>query len=209
MPWHAIRTRPRHERSVAALIDKTLALPAYNPEYYLTYLTPRTCKPKELLLPYLPTYIFAEWATHDPHLWHALHAIQGVLSFVGAPYPDPIPNLEIDRLRAYIASPDNHFITAAPPINPLVVGNYVTLTKGPYAGSSGHITWLHINNLVARVEIPLFRRLTSVTCSASWCELAAAPLKEQKHTGFGSSKRSRVPRRRAALRLFELYPATP
>lgn len=197
-PWHAIRVLPRREFTVADSIDD-LGLESYCPRYRLAW-TIRNRR-REILTPYLFSWLFARWDADDAVLWHAIHSLTGVISFIGGKRPSPIPDIDILRLRERIGD-DNRLIEAAPSARPFAEGDVVRIIEGPCAGLSGTVLWLHSSGLVARVEIiALLGRTIPLTCSASLCE--PVPDRDQlvAESGILAISRSRKRRIRSRRRL--------
>lgn len=198
-PWHAIRTRYNKEFEVDdALV--ALNIPSYCPRYWLTF-TSRN-RSRTILIPYLSCWVFARWPADDPHVWHQIHNLRGVLAFIGADNPSPIPDSEFAALRLKIGE-DNRLVEAEPALTPLIPGQVIRFIDGPYKSCLGVITYLYKNQRVARVEISALRgRKIPLTCSASWCEPAGEI--PAGSPGSGRSRRRMRAGQHAPFRLSEV-----
>lgn len=125
--WYAAYTNPRHEKQVAAQMDrKSIA-------YFLPlYRSVRRWKDrrKELELPLFPGYVFVHIALRDRLQVLQLPGVVHFVSFQGK--PAALPSFEIEVLRNGLAGN-----TMAEPHPYLKVGRRVRVHSGPMAGLDG------------------------------------------------------------------------
>lgn len=163
-PWHAVKTFPNRELAVADRFAD-LSIDVYCPKFTASWAS--RGRKVSRILPYLSTYIFARWNAADPHLWHALKAVSGVSGFLGGSVPSPVPDAEIEALRAFVGSGDrliDAVLTWVPGL-----GSEVRVIDGPFLSYDGVVA--SVDPPLVSVKIfGLFSRETVVTLPVNWCE---------------------------------------
>jgi transcription antitermination factor NusG len=125
--WFAVYTTCRHEKRVARNLEQRQI------EHFLpTYRTQHTWKDGTraiLDLPLFPGYVFVRIDLHDRV---GVLEVPGVVSMIGtARQPAPLPELEVDALRAGLDP------TKVEPHPLLTVGQRVRIARGALAGVEG------------------------------------------------------------------------
>lgn len=125
--WYAAYTNPRHEKQVAAQMDRK-SIECFVP----LYRSVRRWKDrrKELELPLFPGYVFVHMALRDRLQILQLPGVVHFVSFHGK--PAPLPTFEIEALRHGLSGK-----LAAEPHPYLKIGRRVRVHSGPMAGLEG------------------------------------------------------------------------
>lgn len=142
--WYAVRTRPRHEKKVAAELQEkgiTIYLPL------LTQIRRWSDRRKVVQVPLFSCYAFVH-AVLDLHLRLALYSISGALGFVGSNHQGvPIPEAQIESIRTLMA---NHVPLMPYPL--LKEGQRVRVRGGALDGVEGILATKGERRLVLSVE---------------------------------------------------------
>jgi transcription antitermination factor NusG len=142
--WYAVRTRPRHEKKVAAELQEkgiTIYLPL------LTQVRRWSDRRKVIEVPLFSCYAFVH-SVLDLHLRLALYGISGALGFVGPNNQAvPIPNTQIENIQTLMAS--NVPLTPYPLLK---VGQRVRVRGGALDGVEGMLATKGDRRLVISVE---------------------------------------------------------
>jgi transcription antitermination factor NusG len=142
--WYAIHTRAKHEKCVAAELDKK-GINNYLP--LMTQVHRWSDRRKTVHLPLFPCYTFVR-ALLDAEARVAVLKIWGVLGFVGAQnYGAPIPESQIEGVRALLAS-NLPFM----PYPFLKIGQRVRVRGGALTGLEGILVSNRNRHLVVSVE---------------------------------------------------------
>ena len=142
--WYAVRTRPRHEKKVAADLQEK-GVVTYLP--LLTQVRRWSDRRKMIQVPLFPCYAFVH-SIFDLRLRLALYGAQGALGFVGPNNQGvPIPDVQIESVRALMAS--------NVPLMPhplLKIGQRVRVRGGALDGVEGVLATKGDRRLVVSVE---------------------------------------------------------
>jgi transcription antitermination factor NusG len=142
--WYAVRTRPRHEKKVAADLQEK-GVVTYLP--LLTAVRRWSDRRKMIQLPLFPCYAFVH-SIFDLRLRLALYGAQGALGFVGPNNQGvPIPDVQIESIRTLIA--------ANVPLMPypaLKIGQRVRVRGGALDGVEGILATKGERRLVVTIE---------------------------------------------------------
>lgn len=129
--WHALYTRARHEKRVAASLsdrgfDEYLPLIARESQWH--------DRRKRILWPVFPGYVFARFSPEQAAAVVEIPGVVSVLSVAGS--PARIPESDIDNIRALVAAAD---ATGALPEAEVLLeaGEHVEITQGPFRGVRG------------------------------------------------------------------------
>lgn len=161
--WYAIYVRPSHEAQVAKRLS-IRKIESYLPQYQVEHRWKNRCT-RKLDLPLFPGYIFAHIS---PTNRVRVLEVPSVLFLVGnANRPTPLPDCEIDALRAGLAARN------ALPHPFLKVGERARILRGVLAGLEGVL--LRSKNSL-RVVISLDLIMQSVAVEVDWDELEPAAL---------------------------------
>ncbi len=159
--WFAVYTTPRHEKRIAGYFADR-QIDCYLPLYRST----RRWKNRtvtNLELPLFPSYIFVRIGRYERV---RVLEVPGVLSIVGGREPAPLPEFEIDSLRAGL------HLRQSEPHPYLVIGERARIRVGPLAGMEG-VLIRKKNNY--RVVLTLDTIMQSVAVEVDACDLDAAP----------------------------------
>jgi transcription antitermination factor NusG len=159
-PWFAIQTRPRWEKLVhQALVGKG----------YEAFLPLYTCRRrwsdriKELDLPLFSGYLFCRLQLEERRL--PVLTTPGVREIVGiAKQPVPIPDVEIEAVRAIVESG-----LAAQPWPFLRVGHRVRIQGGSLDGVEGILVGAKKRHRLV-VSVELLNRSVAVNVDQAWVE---------------------------------------
>jgi transcription antitermination factor NusG len=142
--WYAVRTRPRHEKKVAAELQEkgiTIYLPL------LSQVRRWSDRRKIIQVPLFSCYAFVH-SVLDLHLRLALYGISGALGFVGPNNEGiSIPDAQIETIRTLMAS--NAPLTPYPWLK---VGQRVRVRGGALDGVEGILATQGDRRLVISVE---------------------------------------------------------
>lgn len=142
--WYAVRTRPRHERKVAAKLQEkgiTIYLPL------LTQVRRWSDRRKVIQVPLFSCYAFVH-SILDLHLRLVLCGISGALGFVGPNNEGvSIPDAQIENIQTLMAS--NVPLTPYPFLK---VGQRVRVRGGALDGVEGILSTKADRRLVVSVE---------------------------------------------------------
>jgi transcription antitermination factor NusG len=142
--WYAVRTRPRHEKKVAAELEEkgiTIYLPL------LTQVRRWSDRRQVIEVPLFSCYAFVH-SVLDLQLRLALYSISGALGFVG-PHNQgvPIPDAQIESIRKLMASN-----VSLKPYPLLKVGQRVRVRGGALDGVEGILAIKDDRRLIISVE---------------------------------------------------------
>lgn len=144
MNWYAIYTKWHHEKKVAYYFDKL------NIKHYLPLFNSlRKWKDRKIWLqiPLFPCYIFVYCDIISER--RIIENIKGVISIVGAPFPESIPDYQIDSLKTVIECG-----AAFQRVNEVIFGKEVLVVNGPLKGVRGILVEKRNKNiLVVQVEL--------------------------------------------------------
>jgi len=156
-PWYALQTKPKHEKSVSALLDgKGYAqfLPLYQSWHR------SAGRMRGVLLPLFPGYVFCRF---DRFRRLPILTTPGVFSIVGTSNgPEPIPNDEIAGIQAACSSG-----LQLSPWPYLERGDRVTVESGPLQGVEG-IFVAEKNSTRLVVSIEILKRSLAVEVDRDW-----------------------------------------
>jgi transcription antitermination factor NusG len=129
--WHALYTRARHEKRVAAALsdrgfDEYLPLIARESQWH--------DRRKRIWWPVFPGYVFARFSPEQAGAIVEVPGVVSVLSVAGS--PARIPESDIDNIRTLVAAAD---ATGALPEAEVLLeeGQHVEITRGPFQGVRG------------------------------------------------------------------------
>ncbi len=168
--WFALFVRPRHERSVASLLEYQ------NLERFVpSYLARRkwSDRIRESELPLFPGYVFCRFRRE---LLRSVERTPGVIRTVAfAGMPTPIPDQEIESIKMIVASR-----LRAEPWPALHLGQHVIMEAGPLAGIQGTVSSFNNNHRLV-VAVDLLNRSVAVEIDLAWarplsCSKAMGPL---------------------------------
>lgn len=170
--WFALRTRPRHEK-VAAIMLEHKGYECFLPLYKCKRRADRT---KTVQLPIFPGYLFCNF---DPIVRLPILTTPGVLHVVGVGRtPLPIDETELYGIRCLVSSN-----LPAEPWPYLQAGQQIYINDGPLQGMVGVL--LAVKNRHRLVlSITLLRRSVAVEIEHEWVTPAAL-LHPRKLTDFG------------------------
>lgn len=163
-PWHAIFTRPNKEFEVSDEASTKFNLEVYCPHFPATWV--HRGRRYTRTFPYIRSWVFARFPADDADLWHALHDVAGVRGFLGGPTPSPIPDEDIERLRARLDESWDH----QPTSHSFNQGDIIRFVDGPWQGYEGPVTAVNQTTSHVWVKITLLGREVDVPCAAGWCE---------------------------------------
>jgi transcription antitermination factor NusG len=177
--WFAVQTRPKHEKSVSALLESKgydQVLPLYQSWHR------SSGRIKGVLLPLFKSYLFCRF---DPLRRLPILMTQGVSSIVGiGREPAPIPTEEIERIQASCAS--GLEITPWPYLER---GDLVRVECGPLQGVEGiFINEKSTCRLVVSVEI--LRRSVAIEVDRDWVR----PIASRRGAAFSGPEAKRAVR---------------
>ena len=163
MTYYALITNPRCELRAKAGLD-ALGIETYLP------VGRKWSKPRHAtsvvmrMRPAYPRYLFIAFPGYDT--WQGLPRIDGVSRVVGSTAcgPYPIPDSQIDRVRALEAAGDLNF-NREPKTwlgGEYAIGELLRLTEGPFAGFTGTVVRSSTKRGVD-LELMLFGRTTVTT----------------------------------------------
>ena len=142
--WYAVRTRPRHEKKVAAELQEkgiTIYLPLFS------QVRRWSDRRKIIEVPLFSCYAFVH-SVLNLHLRVVLYGISGALGFVGPNNEGvPIPDAQIETIRTLMASNVPHT-----PYPLLKVGQRVRVRGGALDGVEGILATKGDRRLVISVE---------------------------------------------------------
>ena len=152
IPWHALYTRSRHEKKVAALLERR-GYEAYLP------LVPRESqwhdRKKVVEWPLFPGYVFARFRSSEAG---AVLGTPGVASLVGIDgTPAEIPAEEIENVRALAAAVAR--TGSVPRPEPLMErGQTVRVLEGPFRGVRGILIEQRGDRITLQVGLTAIRQ---------------------------------------------------
>lgn len=127
MEWYAVYTKWHHEKKVAHYLKQK------NIECYLPLFSSlRKWKDRRawIDIPLFPCYLFVYCdISRDKRI---INNIRGVISLVGTPFPESIPDYQISSLKTIIESGK-----VFQRVNEIMVGREVLVIKGPLKGVRG------------------------------------------------------------------------
>lgn len=157
--WFAIQVKPRYERIAAVCLRQK----GYEEFVPLTQTADARNKVRVDKVLYTG-YVFCRF---DPNISSPIVTTPGVIRLVGnGATPIPIPNTEIEAVRALVNS--GCHIYAWPFMN---VGDRVRVTEGPFAGAVGILLRLKNAHRFV-VSMNVLGRSNAVELQASWVESA-------------------------------------
>ena len=129
--WHALYTRARHEKKVAAALsdrgfDEYLPLIARESQWH--------DRRKRILWPIFPGYVFARFSPEEAGAVVGVPGVVSVVSVAGS--PAPIPESDISNIRALVSAADATGSLPEPEVL-LEEGQRVEVVKGPFRGVRG------------------------------------------------------------------------
>ncbi len=125
--WHALQVKPQHEKAVhrhLLYLGRESFLPLFRTRRRWSD------RIKELELPLFPGYVLCRFATQEKAALLSIPSVRAIVGFNG--HPAPIPDTEIDSVRALLRS--------GLPVRPwpcLQPGARVRIEEGPLAGVYG------------------------------------------------------------------------
>jgi transcription antitermination factor NusG len=129
--WYAIHSRSRHERKVAAELDR-LGQEVFLPEYQTW--SRRRDRRKQVKKNLFPGYLFVR-ARLTPEVRLAILQAPSVVRIVGIRHqPVPIPDDEVESVRLLLGVSED-----AEPLANLVAGKKVQVMQGPLRGVIGRV----------------------------------------------------------------------
>ena len=159
--WHALYTRARHEKKVAA------ALSDRGFEEYVPLIARESQwhdRRKRILWPLFPGYVFARFS---PEQAAAVIGIPGVASVVSiAGIPARIPESDISNLRALVAAADATGSLPEPEVL-LEEGQRVEVVTGPFRGVRGIVIERRGARIVLQVGLTAIRQGVRLETPAS------------------------------------------
>jgi len=142
--WYAVRTRPRHEKKVAADLQEK-GVVTYLP--LLTQVHRWSDRRKMIQVPLFPCYAFVH-SIFDLRLRLALYGAQGALGFVGPNNQGvSIPDVQIESIRTLMAAK-----VALMPYPLLKIGQKVRIRGGALDGVEGILATKGDRRLVVSIE---------------------------------------------------------
>ena len=161
--WYAAYTCVNREKRVAEILDaKSVAcfLPLYEEVHRWK------TGPTRLQVPLFPGYVFVHLPLRDRL---QVLTVPGVVRLVGAPGPAPLPEPEIEGIRAALLA-----AAVARPYPYLAAGHKVTIVSGPLRGLQG-VLLRKRNNCRVVISLDLIMRSMVVEVDAASCVPARAP----------------------------------
>lgn len=175
MTWHILRTRWGSELDVARGLSAQYE--TICPKRLVVRQTRHFRKLDEKAL--YSTYVFvcAPLGT-DPHVWHDVVGMAGVVEIVGGEFPYRVTEAEIGRLlerldeNGYLVDTD---VTAllARYRRGFDVGDQVRIVRGKWRGFQGEVVEI-TRDVVVAVKTALFRRETTLYALVDNCEVVEA-----------------------------------
>jgi transcriptional antiterminator RfaH len=150
-PWYVLRVQAGIESVVSERIYQR-DIEVFNPQYsemrrYSHW------KPTEIRRALFTGYVFGRFVIEERGAVLNVPGVIDILSFGST--PATVPHIEIENLRIVVDS------GLAEPWNLLKVGQQVTITRGPFAGTRGRLVEIK-NKLRFIVGVELFNRGVSV-----------------------------------------------
>ena len=166
--FYAIQTTAGHENKVRSLIQRKIEADPRSPEERVIRqaLVPtqevveiKNGKKVTVERKIFPGYVLVEMVMTQETL-HTINGIQGVIKFVGHErLPQPLRPEEVNRLLGIADEVEE----AAPKEEiPLLVGQAVAITEGPFTDFNGTVEEVMADKGKVRVSVSLFGRPTSV-----------------------------------------------
>jgi transcription termination/antitermination protein NusG len=183
--WYAVYTRARHEKQVAALLER---------QHLETYLplkrvwSSRRDRKVTIQLPALPGYLFVH-CTLYAETRALIKRANGVLRLVeNAGRPAAIPFAQIDSLRTALAAAFN--AEGHPYLN---VGDRVRVVRGPMVGVEGYLVRISENHHRLVLAVDYVNQALSVEIDAA-CVERMEPEALELRPGNRAGERVRIAR---------------
>ena len=140
--WFVVITRPQQELKVVSQLS-ALGITNYCPT--ITILKKYSDRKKKVKKPLISSYVMVELEERERQKVFVCNGIIRYLFFLGK--PAVVPSFQINLMKDYLNGINNDIY-----VNNLSVGNYHTLTRGPFSGISGKI--IETDNNKVKLELP-------------------------------------------------------
>ena len=166
--WHALYTRSRHEKRVAAVLADR-GLEAYLP--LVERVSQWHDRRKRVLWPLFPGYVFARFSALEAATVSAVPGVVNIVSVAGT--PASIPESDIANIRALVTAVNTTGALPEPEVL-LEQGQAVELVEGPFRGIRGIVVERRGARIVLQVGVAVIRQGVRLEAPVS----AARALKE-------------------------------
>ena len=139
--WFVIHTKPRQELKVAQRLT-ALNIESYCPTYRIV--KQYSDRKKKVIRPLLSSYVMVHLEEHQREKVFSCTGIVRYLFFLGK--PAVIPAFEIELMQNHLNGVYNEI-----KVTTLSVGDFHTITKGPFSGISGKV--VQTGNLKVKLEL--------------------------------------------------------
>lgn len=188
-PWRVIYCSFRSEISIAeACANRGLEI--YCPRYKIVSINRGSRR--EVLLPFLCSYVFVRFDGDDPVSWHDVMGIRGAIRLL----PGYVFDEEMDSLRNQVGDDGELSYEVKKLFRNINIDDKVRLSRGPFSGQDGIISNIDDDLMVCAIEIALLGRILVVYQPLAWCE----PEAPAASSGERLAESSRSKRRRRRLR---------
>jgi transcription antitermination factor NusG len=157
--WFAVRTRTNHEKAAFNVLQ-VKSFESFLPVYRERRIW--SDRIRQIEIPLFPGYLFCRM---DPDESRHILNTPGVMNILGSGRtPLPIPDLEIDSLKRFIAS------EIEPRPHPFLhVGQKIRIDRGPLAGVEGILKEFKTGYRLV-VSVTLLQRSIAAEMDATWIE---------------------------------------
>lgn len=150
--WHALYTRARHEKKVAAALsdrglDGYLPLIARESQWH--------DRRKRIQWPLFPGYVFARFSAREAGAVVGIPGVVSVVSVAGS--PAPIPEDDISNIRALVAAAEATGSLPEPEVL-LEEGQRVEVVRGPFTGVRGIVIEQRGSRIALQVGLTAIRQ---------------------------------------------------
>ena len=139
--WFVVYTRPQQELKVASQLS-AMGITNYCPT--ITLVKQYSDRKKKVTKPLLSSYVMVELVEKDRNKVFACNSIVRYLFFLGK--PAVVPALDITLMQDHLNGVYNDI-----KVTTLSVGDYHTITQGPFSGVSGRV--VETNNTKVKLEL--------------------------------------------------------
>lgn len=188
--WRALSVAPRVEIAVAEYCEKILGLESCCPRYRLFVIN--RGRRREVLVPFVSSYVFARFDPYDAELWHKVMEISGVSRILLG----QVTEKEITMLRYHVGDGSgilSHEVREV--LRHVKIGDKILLTDGVFKGFEGEVDDVDDELCVASIKTALFGRQMVINQPLAWCEPDASAAGVSGERRAGSSRSNRRGRR--------------
>ena len=139
--WFVVYTKPQQELKVATQLS-AMGITNYCPT--ITLVKQYSDRKKKVTKPLLSSYVMVELVEKDRNKVFACNSIVRYLFFLGK--PAVVPALDITLMQDHLNGVYNDI-----KVTTLSVGDYHTITQGPFSGVSGRV--VETNNTKVKLEL--------------------------------------------------------